>query len=171
MSNCVDCDEAFLRSLYETYHQALIRYVLRLVAGDRRAAEDVAQETLLRAWQHADELRADSAGPWLFTVAHNIAVSTRRRRQRLQETVMDVDAWPALDRDLDAVLDGLVVSAALEALSPPHRAVLVQLYFRGESVEEAAASLGIPEGTVKSRSFYALRSLRDALQEQGVNSQ
>jgi RNA polymerase sigma-70 factor (ECF subfamily) len=46
----------------------------------------------------------------------------------------------------------------------------VQLYFRGASVEEAAASLGIPEGTVKSRSFYALRSLRDALQEQGVNS-
>ena len=83
---------------------------------------------------------------------------------------MDVDAWPALDRDLDAVLDALVISAALESLSPPHRAVLVQLYFRGESVEEAAASLGIPEGTVKSRSFYALRSLRDALQEQGVNS-
>jgi RNA polymerase sigma-70 factor, ECF subfamily len=170
MCNSVDCAETFVRSLYEAHAQPLIGYVLRLVGADRRVAEDVVQETMLRAWQHADELRVDSAAPWLYTVAHNIAVSTVRRRARWQETALDVDLLPGLDRDLDAVLDGLVVSTALEALSPPHRAVLVELYYRGQSVAEAAAVLGIPEGTVKSRSFYALRSLRDALQERGVSS-
>jgi len=54
----------------------------------------------------------------------------------------------------------VVVLEALETLSPEHRDVLVELYYRGRSVVEAAAALGVPPGTVKSRSYYALRALR-----------
>lgn len=146
--------------------------MLRFVGGDRRAAEDVVQETLLRAWQHADALRVESAGPWLFTVARNLAVSETRRRTRRAEAVvdMDSDAPPQLDPNLEALLDGVVVSSALESLSPAHRDVVVELYYRGQTVAEASRRLGVPEGTVKSRSFYALRALREALMERGVSS-
>jgi RNA polymerase sigma-70 factor (ECF subfamily) len=76
--------------------------------------------------------------------------------------VAETPANPPLERDhSDAVVDTIVVLEALEKLSQPHRDVLVELYFRGHSVAEAADVLGIPQGTVKSRSYHALRALRD----------
>jgi len=60
------------------------------------------------------------------------------------------------------------VAEALASLHPDHRQVLAEMYFRGSSVAEAAATLGIPEGTVKSRTFYALKALTLALQERGL---
>jgi RNA polymerase sigma-70 factor (ECF subfamily) len=72
--------------------------------------------------------------------------------------------------DLDSVLDSLLISTALEGLTDTHRAVLEQLYFHGKTVAEVAVDLGIPLGTVKSRSHYALRALREALEVRGVFS-
>jgi RNA polymerase sigma-70 factor (ECF subfamily) len=76
----------------------------------------------------------------------------------------------ASDEDLDLALQSMIVAEALTALTPEHRAVLVQTFYLGRSVAQAAAELGIPEGTVKSRAYYALRSLRTALVERGVTS-
>ena len=72
--------------------------------------------------------------------------------------------------DLDDVLQSWVVGDCLAALSPDHRAVLVETFYQGRSVRQAAAVLGVPEGTVKSRTYYALRALRVALEEKGVVS-
>ena len=78
-------------------------------------------------------------------------------------------AIPGLD-EVEHTLDRVVVTDALRSLSPEHRAVLVETYYRGRSVAEAATVLGIPPGTVKSRCYYALRALGLALAERGVTT-
>jgi RNA polymerase sigma-70 factor (ECF subfamily) len=169
MDQRFDGDDVFVRDLYDRYYAALRGYVVRLSGGDQGWPDEVVQETLLRAWQHADELEVDTAAPWLYTVAHNIAVSTLRRQRRWQTAATDVEDI-ADSSDLDSVLDSLLISTALEGLTDTHRAVLEQLYFHGKTVAEVAVDLGIPLGTVKSRSHYALRALREALEVRGVFS-
>ena len=93
-----------------SYRVPLVGFVLPLVNGDVQVAEDVVQETLLRGWQHARELNPESAGSWLHTVAHNIAISTyhRRRRARPREIPLDENALPTIDdvfRDLHVTID------------------------------------------------------------------
>jgi RNA polymerase sigma-70 factor (ECF subfamily) len=78
-------------------------------------------------------------------------------------------AIPGLD-EVEQSLDRIVVTDALWSLSPEHRAVLVETYYRGRSVAEAASVLGVPPGTVKSRCYYALRALSLALAERGVTT-
>jgi RNA polymerase sigma-70 factor (ECF subfamily) len=162
-----------LRALFEQHAAPLLSYAIRLTGGDRGRAEDVVQETLLRAWRHPEALDPDR-GPvrsWLFTVARNVAVDAHRaRRARPPEVGEDALAVvPAVD-EIEQALDTWLVADALATLSPDHRAVIVETYFRGRSVADAASVLGIPPGTVKSRTFYGLRALRLALEERGVTS-
>lgn len=163
-------EEAAADAWLDSYRRPLVGFVLPLVNGDVHAAEDVVQETMIRGWQHADRLRRQGAGSWLHTVARNVAVSLyhRRRRARPQEVPLDDGVAPACGDGTDRRLDGLLIAGALGALSPEHRAVIVELYFRERSVAEAAEVLGIPEGTVRSRCYYALRALRRELEGQGV---
>ena len=153
-----------------SYHRPLVGFVLPLVNGDFQAAEDVVQETMLRGWQHPTGLSPDRAGSWLHTVARNIAVSTyhRRRRARPREVPLDETAVPVTDGGLDGMFDTWLVASALNSLSPEHRAVIVELFYQRRTVAEVAALLSIPEGTVRSRCFYAMRTLRKALEEQGI---
>ena len=152
------------------YRLPLVGYVLPLVNGDVQAAEDVVQETMIRGWQHADELRRQRAGSWLHTVARNLAISTyhRRRHARPREVPLDEGSVPAADDGLDSRMDTWLIAAALNSLSAEHRSVIVELYYRQRSVAEVAALLDVPEGTVRSRCFYGLRTLRKALQGQGI---
>src|ERR1022692_1255980 len=66
-------DEAFVRALYAEHGGALLRYALHLTGGDRQRAEDLVQETIVRAWRHPDALTDRPARPWLFAVARNLA--------------------------------------------------------------------------------------------------
>ncbi len=107
---------------------------------------------------------------WLFTVARNIVIDEwRTRRSRAELTVADVPEPVEGDRT-DRLLQSWVVADALTKLSEEHRAVLLDCYYRGLPVAEAARHLGVPEGTVKSRTHYALRALRLALEEMGVTA-
>jgi RNA polymerase sigma-70 factor (ECF subfamily) len=163
--------ETLMRALYDEHASALLGYVLRLTAGDRQRAEDIVQETFLRAWRHPEALAAErgSIRPWLFTVARNLAVDAHRARMARPREVSDeaLAVIPA-DDELDRALQAWQVAAAMGELSSQHREVLVQTYYLGRSVAEAATVLGVPAGTVKSRTYYALRALRLALQEMGA---
>ncbi|MFC8190147.1 sigma-70 family RNA polymerase sigma factor [Cellulomonas sp. NPDC057328] len=164
-----DADE-LLRAVHAAHATELHRYVARMT--DDARAQDVVQETLLRAWRHPEVLtRAeDSVRAWLFTVARNLVVddvrSARRRRELTTDRVPDAPTADGTQR----VLDAWLVADALEGLTPEHRAVVVGAYYGGRSVAELADEHGVPPGTVKSRMHYALRALRLALQEKGVSS-
>jgi RNA polymerase sigma-70 factor (ECF subfamily) len=165
-------DETLLRGLFENHAGALLQHVLPLTGGDRGRAEDIVQETLIRAWQHPDSIRPDQGAvrPWLYTVARNLAVDAIRRRGSRPHEVSDAPLAlvQSPDDELDRAVETWVMSDALDALRPEHRDVLVEVYYRGRSVADAAAALRIPEGTVKSRTYYALRALRLTLEERGL---
>ncbi|ASW57363.1 RNA polymerase subunit sigma [Plantactinospora sp. KBS50] len=167
-----DLDAQLLRALHDEHADALFAHALRLVGGDRQRAEDLVQETLLRAWRHPEALDPGrgSVRAWLFTTARNLAIDAwRRRSSRVGEVVTDNLPEPPQGPDeADRAVEAWTVAEALGRLSPTHREVLVECFYLGRSVAEAAARLGVPPGTVKSRTHYALRSLRLVLAEMGV---
>jgi RNA polymerase sigma-70 factor (ECF subfamily) len=155
-------DEALIRSLYNEHGRALLAYATRLT-GDRAAAEDVAQETFIRAWRNPDVLvnSKGSVRGWLLTVARNIVIDRVRALQaRPAEVAPVAGAEPTQDDHAGSVVDSMVVMEALDSLSADHRAVLVEVYLHQRSVAEAARILGVAPGTVKSRSHHALQALR-----------
>lgn len=162
-------DAELMRSLHDEHARALWGYAIGLTGGDRARAEDVVQETLLRAWRKPEVLdqSTGSARSWLFTVAKRIVIdewrSSRARRELLTDQPPEVGVPDATDR----AVDRQVVVAALGRLTPEHREVLSECYLRGSSVAEAALKLGVPPGTVKSRTHYALRAFKLAIEELG----
>lgn len=164
---------ALMQALHEEHAAALWGYCVRLTGNDRARAEDVVQETLLRAWRSSAVLDGSrgSVRAWLFTVARNIVVDEwRSRRSHPEVTVAEPPDSAGVGDGTDQLLLSWVVAEALSKLSPEHRAVLVECYYRGRSVADASQRLGVPEGTVKSRTHYALRALRLALEEMGVGA-
>lgn len=167
-------DEDTLRALLDEHGAALLRHLLPLTEGDRGRAEDLVQETLLRAWRHPEALNPDRGPvrPWLFAVARNLAIDARRSRRSRPREVSDeaLAVVPDPDDELERAVESWTVAEGLLALRPEHRQVLLEVYFRARPVKEAAHVLGIPPGTVKSRTYYALRALRLALEERGIVS-
>jgi len=166
-----DDETELLRALHAEHGDALYAHAVRLCGGDRQRAEDLVQETLLRAWRHPEALDPDrgSVRAWLFTTARHLAIDAWRRRSvRVNEVVTDALPEPAAEDETDRAVEAWTVAEALARLTPAHREVLLECFYRGRSVAEAAVRLGVPPGTVKSRTHYALRSLRLALEELGV---
>ena len=154
--------EEVITQLYKDNGSFVLGYVTGLLR-DRYLAEDVVQETMLRAWRHCAGFSPEkgSVRGWLMRVAHNIAMDKIRMRQSRPAEVAQYDSSLALVEDhADSVVTAVQVRAALERLSPAHRVVVEQMYLNGCTAREAAERLGIPEGTVFSRAFYALRQLR-----------
>ncbi|MEV4602668.1 sigma-70 family RNA polymerase sigma factor [Amycolatopsis sp. NPDC049253] len=167
--------ERLVEQLYAEHGRSLLAYATRLT-GDRAAAEDVVQEALVRAWKHADDLSGDRPGSvrgWLLTVVRNLVTDrARARASRPPEVAEGPETLAApVQRDhAQGVVDSMTVLGALEGLSQEHRDVLVEIYYRGRSVAEAAEMLGVAPGTVKSRSYYALRALRAAMVSGGTEA-
>lgn len=162
-------DAELLRVLHDEHAHVLWAYVVRLTGGDRARAQDVVQETLLRAWRNPSVLdqSAGSARGWLFTVARRIVIDEWRTARSHSELVTERVPEQSVPDESDHLADRHLVAAALRTLSAEHRAVVLECYYRGASVAEASKTLGIPPGTVKSRTHYALRALRLALDEMG----
>lgn len=112
-------------------------------------------------------------GAWLCTVARHLVIDARRARQsRPAEVGGDVleraaEQKPGED-EIEQALQSWAVADAVRSLSPDHRVVLLETYYQGRTMAEAAQVLGIPLGTVKSRTYYALHALRLALQERRI---
>ncbi|BCB74994.1 sigma-70 family RNA polymerase sigma factor [Phytohabitans flavus] len=159
--------EAFMRQIVDEYRRPLHRFLTRLLLGQQDLAEDLVQETFLRAWRNAEALAADppKVAPWLYTVARRVAIDALRARQARPPEVSlpDLNRIADTDDEMDRVVSVHAVRLALGRISQEHREVLVEMYYRGASVAEAAARLGIPEGTVKSRAYYAVRALHAAM--------
>ncbi|MFF5447877.1 sigma-70 family RNA polymerase sigma factor [Streptomyces sp. NPDC012888] len=157
-------DAEALAELQREHGRALFGFLLGLTHGDAQRAEDLVQETLVRAWQHPEALESAHASirPWLFTVGRRLAIDARRARlSRPQEVAQEeLDQAPVAADPVGCAVTAIDVRRAVGSLGPEHREVLVQVYFRDRSVAEAARELGIPAGTVKSRTHYALRALR-----------
>ncbi len=168
-----DEDELIVAELYRTYHRPLLAFVARLTNGDRQLAEDVVQETMIRAWRNLDKLdpESESLMPWLATVAKRIVLDHQRYRDARPPEAGDapLEHLPIPDETED-LLRSVVLAEALETLSQAHREVLNETVLADRTVNQAAERLGIPVGTVKSRMYYAVRALRVALQERGVTA-
>ena len=159
--------DAAVRLLYSRHAEALRAYVVRF-CPDRASADDIVQETFIRAWRHLPQLTADDRPirPWLFKVARNLLIDADRAARAWPVTVQ---AQPAEDvgddTGLDQILDRQLVTGALQHLSPANRTVLVETFYCGGTTATVARRLGTPSGAARSRLHCALQALRQHLQD------
>jgi RNA polymerase sigma-70 factor (ECF subfamily) len=160
-----------LRELYRRYAGQLFGFACNAL-GDRELAEEVVQDVFARVWRHAGDYdpRRASVRTWLYSIARNRVVDARRRASARPGLAGGAEAEsPAeLDRTLEQAVLRWQVAAALARLSPEHREVIRLAHYGGLTLREIAERKGIPLGTVKSRTSYALRSLRLILDEMEV---
>lgn len=144
----------------------MLRRVVWRATGDAARVEDIVQETILRVWRKAPD--TDNLRAYLVTTARHLIVDQHRAASRRPQEVALGEPGGGDTGALDHALDQVLVEEALARLQPDHLTVIRCLYYQRLTVAEAARRLGIPQGTVKSRAFYAVRSLRDILDEMGV---
>ena len=169
---CKRGDGQAWRVLVGRYEKRLLYFIRRLV-DDERDAWDVLQQTWLSALKNIARLDEPRAlRTWLYRIARNEAVNHLRRDGRRIETI-DSDAVEnvaddSADDEMWSSEAAEQVHAALGKLSLPHREVLTLHFLEDASVEEIAAVLDVPSGTVKSRLYYARDALRRQLEQREV---
>jgi RNA polymerase sigma-70 factor (ECF subfamily) len=161
--------EAALQDLHERHAGELWRFAMRLT-HDRQMSEDIVQEVLLKAWKDPNLGQRDEAAAraWLFTASRNLIIDRWRSAASRHEQRIEEPPEESVGDATSVVLDRWLIAEALSSLSLEHRSVISAAYYEGRSVSDISARLRIPEGTVKSRLHYGLRTLRLALQEKGV---
>jgi RNA polymerase sigma-70 factor, ECF subfamily len=161
--------EAALQELHDRHASELWRFAMRLT-HDRQLSEDVVQEVLLKAWKDPSLGQRDEAAAraWLFTASRNLIIDRWRSAASRHEQRIEEAPEESVGDATSAVLDRWLIAEALTSLSVEHRSVISAAYYEGRSVADISARFRIPEGTVKSRLHYGLRTLRLALQEKGV---
>jgi RNA polymerase sigma-70 factor (ECF subfamily) len=155
--------------LVQEHRKSLLIYAERLL-NDHYTAEDIVQETLVRAWRHSERLHntEGSVRGWLFTVVRNLIID-RSRSASLRYETLGADPKDTAQRDhSDAVIASVQISGLLDQLPREHREVLVHTYLWGRTAQETAKIMGIPLGTVKSRRHYALNALRERVASSAV---
>jgi RNA polymerase sigma-70 factor (ECF subfamily) len=169
-------DKDALRALYERFGSILFGMSFR-VLGDRQAAEECTQDTLLAVWRRAGayDPRRASVGTWMIAIARNRAVDLlRRRAARPADPHAEIeqgDESPDVADSVAADETSRLVAAALAELPEPQREVLVLSYFNGLSHSEIAERLGLPLGTVKGRARLALDRLRTLVPKYGLDTE
>lgn len=164
-------DEAGLRAAYAAHGDELYRMARRSL-DDAGLAEEAVQETFLRAWRAADRYDPElsSLRTWMFAIARNVVIDLARARgSRPRPTELGPEHAGRADAHdpIEGALRSWGIEEGLRRISREHRRAIVEVYYRGRSCAEVAAETGVPEGTMRSRLFYGLKSLRLALEETG----
>lgn len=158
--------DARIEALDEEYRHAIFAYTRRLTRGDVGWAEDVVQETFLRAWRRWEHMTLEhgSIRGWLMQVAHNLVMDGYRSpRMRYGQASLDqIDNLP-LPESIEEILNAHLVRQALRQLPEVHRRALEAVYLHDQTTAQAACQLNVPLGTMKSRVFYGLRMLRSIM--------
>jgi RNA polymerase sigma-70 factor (ECF subfamily) len=169
----VDRDETALAELYDQFGSFVFGLAARVI-GDRRAAEDVAQDVFLFVWEHPQAFEPDRGRlrTFLGTLAHRRAVDhvrreEARRRRGQRDAAMQVSV-PDVDEMAMALVAAERVRAEVERLPVEQREAIELAYFGGRTYRQVAEELGIPEGTAKSRLRLGLRRIADALESNGI---
>jgi RNA polymerase sigma-70 factor (ECF subfamily) len=174
--SCVNGDEAALETLYIRYNTIILNHLYRMMQ-DRTAAEDLTEETFFRVWSKAalfDENKG-SFKTWLFRMATRLAINRLKKKARRAERAQQLplsgqeiaDGSSAPDRAAGKSEAKEIVNRALQNLNEKDKAVLLLRHFEGLGEQDVARILGIPRGTVKSRTYYAVKRLKDALEGMG----
>ncbi|SNX88314.1 RNA polymerase sigma-70 factor [Streptomyces sp. TLI_55] len=159
-----------LGSITREHRESLVSYAEKML-GDHGLAEDIVQETIIRAWRNIDRLLGmdGSVRGWLFTVTRHLVIDWVRKPHARREVVGVTYNDPVSRTDgTETVHDALVARPLLQRLSAEHRAVLVHIYLCDRSIQETAGILGVPAGTVKSRHHNALRKLRGVVRPEAA---
>lgn len=168
----VSGDDAALREVYDQYASFVYGIAVRVI-GDPRAAEDVSQDVFVGFWERpaAFDPKRGSLRTWLGTLTHRRAVDHVRReearRRRAEREAGRAVAAPDVEEMATALLTAERVRAALDVLPEEQRRAVHLAYFGGKTYRQVAETLGIPEGTAKSRLRLALRRIADTLEAEG----
>lgn len=159
--------EPGLRAAYAAHGGEVYRFANRSL-GDGMLAEEAVQETFLRAWRAAERFDPElgSLRTWLFAIARNVIIDLSRARAVRPQVTGETGEDPG-DNPIEQAMQSWLVEEALGRISGDHRKAIVETYFRGRPYGEVAEELGVPEGTLRSRVFYGLKSLRLTLEEMG----
>ncbi len=156
-----------VRDLYEAYSGSVFAVAFR-VLGDRSLAEEAVQQTFLQAWRAAHRYDQNrDVGPWLHTIARRAAIDVFRRERRHRSEQVTEESVTTLPPSLEVTWTVWEVRRALDSLPEDERTVLQATHFHGLTHQETADRLGLPLGTVKSRSYRAYRRLAGLLAHVG----
>ena len=160
--------EAGVREAYAAHSGELYGFALRSLE-DPGLAEEAVQDTFLRAWRAGDRFDPEigSLRTWLFAIIRNVVIDLGRARASRPRVAADLPEEG--HEPFEDMLLSWQVEEALRRIGEQHRRVLVETYLRGRPYVEVANELGVPEGTIKSRVYYGLRALRNALEEMGYD--
>jgi RNA polymerase sigma-70 factor (ECF subfamily) len=174
MARVVQGDRRAIRLLFERHQLKVYRFALRLV-GNSAAAEDIVSEVFIELWRHAASFEGRARlSTWILAIARNKAVSAMRRRidQPLDEAAAEAipDHAATAEDSLVAAERSALLRRCLAQLSAEHREIIDLVYYHERSIEEAAAILGIPAGTIKTRMFHARRRLAEHLKAADIGT-
>ena len=160
---CATGDRAAQGLLFERHADAVYRFIARMRGSDPSSIDDLVQATFLAAFASAGRFRGPKLSSWLYGIAVNVMRNYVRKevaRKRVASSFAELPAPEAIaPRDADV----LRLRAAIDSLTPKLRAAIVLVDLQGESGTDAAAALGIPEGTLWRRLSDARARLREAL--------
>ncbi|WJG08407.1 sigma-70 family RNA polymerase sigma factor [Aliiglaciecola sp. LCG003] len=167
------CTRSFSK-VFGYFAPRLRSYALKQI-GNEALAMELVQDTMSNVWQKAHLFNAEKGSPstWIFTIARNIRFDMLRKQRNRKEDICSDDLWPVLceqtadvnEVSIDHQITLQQVSTLFETLPDKQRVVIEAIYVEGKSQQEVADELGIPLGTVKSRTRLALQRLKEMLND------
>jgi RNA polymerase sigma-70 factor (ECF subfamily) len=168
-----DRNRAAFSELFRLFAPKLQSYATRQF-GNEQTAMDLVQETMTNVWHKAHLFKPDRGSPstWIFTIARNIRFDLLRKNKKRKDDISADDLWPILSEQNDSLDNGYAldhdvlmqeISAYYARLPDAQRIVIEKIYIEGKSQQEVSDALGVPLGTIKSRTRLALKKLKELI--------